>query len=141
MTSPSNLRDETSPCFPYLSKTFKIVVGFTFPMTFTVPCSASRTTEYTPFRFCNTSIICLLHPSQWTFTLIIQLICALESIWRYLEQCCVFFFPADLEQSFLREKKRFNTRNIRECWAVNSCHDGLICNCNQEHHEIFNPIR
>jgi hypothetical protein len=48
MTSPSNLRDETSPCFPYLSKTFKIVVGFTFPMTLTVPCSASRTTEYTP---------------------------------------------------------------------------------------------
>lgn len=52
-----------------------------------------------------------------------------------------FFFPADLEQSFLREKKRFNTRNIWECWAVNSCHEGLICNCNQEHHEIFNPIR
>uniref|UniRef100_A0A6M2ERH7 Uncharacterized protein n=1 Tax=Populus davidiana TaxID=266767 RepID=A0A6M2ERH7_9ROSI len=73
MTSPSNLRDQTSPCFPYLSKTFKIAVGFTFPLTFTVPCSASRTTEYTPFRFCNTSIIFLLHPSQWTFTLIIQL--------------------------------------------------------------------
>lgn len=36
--------------------------------------SASITTEYTPWRFCNTCITFLLHISQWMFTFRLQVL-------------------------------------------------------------------